>query len=72
MGKVFGAFAKRKGVESKAMRFIYDGRRVGDDDTPASVSDNLRFLKRLFCQRRHIRFQNLAIREFRSPQHVHS
>ena len=37
MGKVFGAFAKRKGVESKAMRFIYDGRRVGDDDTPASL-----------------------------------
>ena len=38
MGKVFGAYAKRKGVEATAMRFIYDGGRVGNDDTPQSVS----------------------------------
>ena len=38
MGKVFGAFAKRKGVESAAMRFIYDGRRVANDETPETVS----------------------------------
>ena len=38
MGEVFGAFAKLMGVESTAMRFIYDGRRVGNDDTPDSVS----------------------------------
>jgi len=37
MGKVFGAFAKRKGVESAAMRFIYDGRRVANDETPESL-----------------------------------
>merc|ERR1712037_686782 len=37
MTKVFSAFAKRKGVDITAMRFIYDGRRVGIDDTPDSL-----------------------------------
>ena len=47
MGKVFGAFAKRKGVDTTAMRFMYDGRRVANDDTPESVSEMLSKLERL-------------------------
>eukprot|EP00501_MAST-03F_sp_TOSAG23-6_P001196 GSMAST32.ASY1.ANO1.1240.1 assembled CDS len=34
MGKVFKAYAQRKGIQSSALRFLLDGRRITDDDTP--------------------------------------
>jgi small ubiquitin-related modifier len=37
MSKVFDAFALRKGVQRKALRFLLDGERVLDDQTPESL-----------------------------------
>ena len=37
MKKVFGAYAQRKGVDEKTLRFMLDGDRVGDNDTPDSL-----------------------------------
>jgi small ubiquitin-related modifier len=37
MSKVFDAFALRKGVARKALRFLLDGERVTDDSTPESL-----------------------------------
>jgi small ubiquitin-related modifier len=34
MSKVFNAYANRKGVDSKALRFLLDGERIGEDQTP--------------------------------------
>lgn len=38
MGKIKGALATRKGVQAGSIRFMYDGERVEDDQTPESVS----------------------------------
>lgn len=40
MSKVFDAYAKRKGVASGTLRFLFDGERVQPDDTPAKVSNS--------------------------------
>ena len=37
MSKVFDAFAKRKGVQASSLRFLMDGDRVKEDDTPLSL-----------------------------------
>lgn len=37
MSKVFTAFAKRKGVQASSLRFLMDGDRVKEDDTPLSL-----------------------------------
>jgi len=37
MSKVFDAFAKRKGVQASSLRFLMDGDRVKEDDTPMSL-----------------------------------
>mmetsp|Transcript_10039 Transcript_10039/g.28125 ORF Transcript_10039/g.28125 Transcript_10039/m.28125 type:complete len:96 (+) Transcript_10039:18-305(+) len=37
MAKVFDAFARRKGVQSSSLRFLMDGDRVKEDDTPLSL-----------------------------------
>lgn len=37
MSKVFSAFAKRKGVQASSLRFLMDGDRVKEDDTPLSL-----------------------------------
>ena len=34
MSKVFNAYAQRKGVEAGSLRFLLDGERISDDDTP--------------------------------------
>lgn len=34
MKKVFEAYAQRRGVVSTAMRFLVDGQRIKEDDTP--------------------------------------
>lgn len=35
--KVMDAFCKRTGKDPKALRFLYDGERVTESDTPASL-----------------------------------
>lgn len=35
--KVIDAFCKRTGKDTKALRFLYDGERVSEQDTPDSV-----------------------------------
>ncbi|ANB15626.1 SUMO family protein SMT3 [Sugiyamaella lignohabitans] len=39
--KVIDAFCKRTGKDSKALRFLFDGERITEQDTPASVSIGL-------------------------------
>ncbi len=34
MSKIFGAYAGRRGVAPTALRFMFDGKRVKDTDTP--------------------------------------
>ena len=34
MSKVFSAYAQRKGVDAAALRFLLDGERINDTDTP--------------------------------------
>lgn len=34
MSKIFDAYAKRKGVEVKSMRFLLDGNAINGDHTP--------------------------------------
>lgn len=34
MSKVFSAYAQRKGVEVSSIRFLLDGERINDTDTP--------------------------------------
>lgn len=34
MGKIFDAYAKRRGVDTKALRFMLDGKRILPTDTP--------------------------------------
>ena len=47
MSKVFDAYASRKGVARGSIRFLFDGERITDDDTPESVS-GVGALARLF------------------------
>lgn len=37
--KVFDAFCKRTGKEARGLRFLYEGERISEQDTPASVSN---------------------------------
>ena len=37
MLKVFTAYAQRKGVDLKALRFVLDGTRITDDETPKTL-----------------------------------
>jgi small ubiquitin-related modifier len=37
MSKVFNAYATRKGVDSKALRFLLDGERIAEDQTPKTL-----------------------------------
>mmetsp|Transcript_1160 Transcript_1160/g.1793 ORF Transcript_1160/g.1793 Transcript_1160/m.1793 type:complete len:94 (+) Transcript_1160:98-379(+) len=37
MSKVFEAFAQRKGVQKNQIRFLLDGERINDDETPQSL-----------------------------------
>jgi len=37
MKKVFNAFAARKGVDSHLLRFMLDGSRIGENDTPKTL-----------------------------------
>ena len=34
MGKVFKAWAEKKGINLDAVKFLFDGERVGEDLTP--------------------------------------
>lgn len=36
--KVMDAFSKRTGKDMRSLRFLYDGERVNEADTPGSVS----------------------------------
>lgn len=45
MSKLKKSYADRLGVAPSALRFLFDGRRINDDDTPkALVSDLCRLL----------------------------
>ena len=37
MNKVFQAYAQRKGVQAKSLRFLLDGERIKDEDTPKQL-----------------------------------
>ncbi|KZT58028.1 small ubiquitin-related modifier [Calocera cornea HHB12733] len=37
MSKLKGAYAQRVGKDVQTIRFLYDGERLGEDDTPASL-----------------------------------
>lgn len=37
MSKVFSTYAQRKGVEVNALRFLLDGERIKEDQTPKSL-----------------------------------
>ena len=37
MGKVFDAFAQRKGVSKASLRFLLDGQRINEGDTPKTL-----------------------------------
>ena len=37
MSKVFAAYAQRKGVQQTSLRFLLDGERINDDDTPKTL-----------------------------------
>mmetsp|Transcript_32280 Transcript_32280/g.37900 ORF Transcript_32280/g.37900 Transcript_32280/m.37900 type:complete len:98 (-) Transcript_32280:244-537(-) len=37
MGKIFGVYAERKGVQVNSIRFTFDGLRVGPEATPDSI-----------------------------------
>jgi small ubiquitin-related modifier len=34
MSKIFNAYAVRKGVQPNSLRFLLDGERINEDDTP--------------------------------------
>jgi small ubiquitin-related modifier len=34
MSKVFETYAQRKGVQSSSLRFLLDGERIDENDTP--------------------------------------
>ena len=36
LGKVFAAYAAKKGIQATAVRFLFDGERINEDDTPTS------------------------------------
>lgn len=35
--RLMEAFCKRQGRQPKSLRFLYEGQRIGDDDTPDSL-----------------------------------
>ncbi|KAF4622293.1 hypothetical protein D9613_009205 [Agrocybe pediades] len=37
LSKLQGAYANKVGKDVGSIRFLYDGERIGDDDTPASL-----------------------------------
>ena len=37
MGKLKKSYADRTGVSVSTLRFLFDGRRINDDDTPKSL-----------------------------------
>ncbi|KAI8977774.1 small ubiquitin-like modifier [Trametes punicea] len=37
LSKLQGAYANKVGKDVNSIRFLYDGARIGDDDTPASL-----------------------------------
>lgn len=37
MGKIFSAYANKKGVQEDAYRFLFDGERIGAEATPQSL-----------------------------------
>jgi small ubiquitin-related modifier len=37
MGKIFDAYAKRRGIASTALRFMLDGKRILPNDTPTTL-----------------------------------
>mmetsp|Transcript_34389 Transcript_34389/g.50530 ORF Transcript_34389/g.50530 Transcript_34389/m.50530 type:complete len:98 (-) Transcript_34389:87-380(-) len=37
LGKVFGAYSRRRGVDVSSLRFTFEGHRIQHDDTPAKL-----------------------------------
>mmetsp|Transcript_3645 Transcript_3645/g.3444 ORF Transcript_3645/g.3444 Transcript_3645/m.3444 type:complete len:97 (+) Transcript_3645:180-470(+) len=37
MAKVFNAYSQRKGVDSNSLRFLLDGERITEDQTPKTL-----------------------------------
>jgi len=44
MGKLKKSYSERVGVPVSSLRFLFDGRRINDDETPKQVSYFLRVL----------------------------
>lgn len=37
MGKIFDAYAERRGIDGRAIRFMLDGKRIDRNQTPADL-----------------------------------
>lgn len=46
MAKLKKTYAERQGVSVQTLRFLFDGRRINDDETPAQVSAHVYLLKK--------------------------
>ena len=45
MGKLKKSYSDRVGVQQTSLRFLFDGRRINDEDTPKSVrADDISFV----------------------------
>ena len=42
MGKLKKSYSERVGVPVSSLRFLFDGRRINDDETPKQVSDDFK------------------------------
>ncbi|KAI0643385.1 ubiquitin-related domain-containing protein, partial [Trametes meyenii] len=51
LSKLQGAYANKVGKDVSSIRFLYDGSRIGDDDTPNSLDmeDNGKLNRHLLC-----------------------
>ena len=51
MGKLKKSYSERVGVPVSSLRFLFDGRRINDDETPKQVSQRTFFLARISSYR---------------------
>lgn len=48
MGKLKKSYSERIGVSVTSLRFLFDGKRINDDETPKQVSTVLKFLNNCY------------------------
>lgn len=60
MGKLKKSYSERVGVPVTSLRFLFDGKRINDDETPKQVISELIFsLFRVKKQEIKLRFEHL-------------